>query len=337
MVSIDREEALRRAHEITLEIRALRGRRIAHGSAVVMAEDGLALTARHVVAGASRITARFTNGKIVPVKVLCVDKEWDLAAIQCLVTEPVLHGYVSGKMPDMFERDYLMIGNPGGRGKTVKPARLSRSERVTVSWFGTKQALATIEGPCEPGFSGGGFFDRDTGTLRGVIVAMSTSRAGRGFVVPTSDYLRFGAHHFDFATHPVMYATLRCWHALGIWAAPIPLKEAKYRQGLFLTHVQPNSQADRLGWQVGDIMLGLQRYKTEYKDHVIYVLDQVHKAEEETTAILARDGKVFRSTVKLPPAEKFDRRRIGDLVERKLAAYDEYRGTLSAPGGGRRG
>ena len=333
-ISIDKQEALRRAHDITVVIRATHGRRVKHGSGVLMAPDGQALTARHVIADSDRIIAELGDGQIVPVKVHHVDKEWDLAVIQCLVKKPVSHGYVSGRMPEMFDRDYLMIGNPGGRGKTAQPARLSRTERVTVSWFGTKQALSVIEGPCEPGFSGGGFFDRTTGTLRGIIVAMSTSQRSKGFVVPTSDYLRFVLRQPDLVKHPRHQITLRCANAFGFWAAPVPLKSDKYRQGLYLTAVRPGGPADRLGWQIGDIMVGLERYKTECKDHVVYVLDQVHNKAQETTVILVRHGNTFRSTVTLPSAEEYNAERFADSVYRRLLAYDEYKGTSAGHAAG---
>ena len=81
-------------------------------------------------------------------------------------------------------------------------------------------------------------------------------------------------------------------------------------------------------------MVGLERYKTECKDHVVYVLDQVHNKSQETTAILVRDGKTFRATVSLPVAEEFNAERFADSVYRRLLAYDEYKGTSAGHAAG---
>ena len=142
---------------------AAKGRRgaLGMGSGVVVSEDGLILTAGHVVGKpGSRMKVHLTDGRVVPAVGLGVDHTRDAGMAR--ITEPGPYPFVEvGRSRDVKPGDWcLAAGHPGGvhRGRTP-PVRLGRILGVNdgkVLYMGLVTDATVISGD-----SGGPLFDRD--------------------------------------------------------------------------------------------------------------------------------------------------------------------------------
>jgi len=142
---------------------AAKGRRgvLGMGSGVLVSEDGLILTAGHVVGKpGSTMKVYLTDGRVVPAVGLGVDHTRDAGMAR--ITEPGRYPFVEvGRSRDVQPGDWcLAAGHPGGihRGRTP-PVRLGRLLGVhdgQVLYMGLISDATVISGD-----SGGPLFDRD--------------------------------------------------------------------------------------------------------------------------------------------------------------------------------
>ena len=89
------------------------------------------------------------------------------------------------------------------------------------------------------------------------------------------------------------------WKEIGVLATPvtgstIPLQgNRKYRGGLLVQNVRPNSPAARQGIRNGDVLLGILRWETLSLENVLFVLSQPElQTPDPIKFLLVRNGKV---------------------------------------------
>jgi serine protease Do len=80
--------------------------------------------------------------------------------------------------------------------------------------------------------------------------------------------------------------TDRAWHVLGLRLAPTPPQSvrqlsARYRGGMRVLAVRPNSVAAREGIRSGDILVGLHKWETTSMENITYILDSKEFAEAQ--------------------------------------------------------
>ena len=222
------------------------------GSAAVLTTDGFLLTSAHVVAGADRATAAFTDGTEVVCDVAGRDPLSDLAVLLARgeVPGPVELGDAARLRVGQL---VVAVGNPLGLAGSVSAGIVSalgrslptRSGRVVDEVIQTDAAL-------NPGNSGGVLAD-----YRGRMVGVNTAVAGvgLGLAVP-----------INATTRQIITALMtdgrvrRAW--LGIAGAQSPLPPplaAKLgrRTGLEVAQVISGSPAAEAGLRRGDVVLSL--------------------------------------------------------------------------------
>ena len=223
------------------------------GSAVVFTGDGLLLTNAHVVAGAGRGRAVFSDGTDAEVDVVGADPLSDLAVVRARTTTPppaVLGDASSLRVGQLV----VAVGNPLGLAGSVTagvvsglgrslPTREGRTARVVEDVIQTDAAL-------NPGNSGGALADSSSR-----VVGINTAVAGwgLGLAVPVN------------ATSRRIVDTLlrdgrvrRAYLGLVSTPAPLPasLAERTGRQrALRIVDVVPGAPADRAGLKAGDLVL----------------------------------------------------------------------------------
>ena len=245
------------AAELTPHVAALQvtgpGGRGGAGSGVVFTEDGLVLTNAHVVAGAGRGRAVFSDGSETTVDVVGADPLSDLAVVRARTATPppAVLGDAAGLQVGQL---VVAVGNPLGLAGSVTagvvsalgrslPTRDGRTARVVEDVIQTDAAL-------NPGNSGGALADAASR-----VVGINTAVAGwgLGLAVPVNDTTR------------TIIATLvrdgRVRRAyLGLVSSPVPLPAALaertgQRRGLRIVDVIAGSPADRAGLKAGDLVL----------------------------------------------------------------------------------
>jgi S1-C subfamily serine protease len=239
-------------HVAALQVRGADGRGGA-GSAVVFTPDGLLLTNAHVVSGARRGRAVFSDGSESDVDVVGADPLSDLAVVRARTATPP--AAVLGDAGTLRVGQLVVaVGNPLGLAGSVTagvvsglgrslPTRDGRTARVVEDVIQTDAAL-------NPGNSGGALADSHS-----QVVGINTAVAGwgLGLAVPINDTTRriIGSLISDGRVR-------RAYLGLVSTPAPLPAALAERtgrRRGLRVVDVVAGSPADRAGLAPGDLVL----------------------------------------------------------------------------------
>ncbi|HEY6925504.1 MAG TPA: trypsin-like peptidase domain-containing protein [Steroidobacteraceae bacterium] len=156
----------------------------AQGSGFVIRGDGLIVTNRHVVVGASTVKVKFLGGQELTAKVIGTDAATDIALLRVPAPAPLpaLH---LGSTNDVAVGDVaIAIGNPFGLGQSVTAGIVSARGRTLgddpyIDFLQTDAAINF-------GNSGGPLLSGD-GTVIGVtsaILSPSGGSVGVGFAIP---------------------------------------------------------------------------------------------------------------------------------------------------------
>ncbi len=157
------------------------------GSGVIISADGLILTNYHVIAGATKIVARLSDGTEYEATVTGSDSETDIALLK--VNAKNLKFATMGNSDALVVgQEVVAIGNPLGElGGSVTNGIVSALDRE-VEIEGEVMNLLQTNAAVNPGNSGGGLFNL-AGELVGVVNAKSsgTGIEGIGFAIPIND------------------------------------------------------------------------------------------------------------------------------------------------------
>lgn len=156
------------------------------GSGVIISPDGYIVTNNHVIAGASQVTVRLTDGSEFDATLVGTDASADLAVIKIDPAGKTLLSASLGCSAELVVgEDVVAIGNPlGSLGGTLTTGIISAKERsITVD--GEEMVLLQTNAAINPGNSGGGLFNM-AGELIGVVNAKASGEdvEGLGFAIP---------------------------------------------------------------------------------------------------------------------------------------------------------
>jgi len=231
----------------------LRGMDGGEGSGFVISDDGHVVTNHHVVAGASRVTVRFDDGRTLDAEIVGTDEETDLAVLRVEADDLV---------PADFGDDTVLVpgswvvaaGSPFGLESSITAGIVSALGRSDLR-LTTFERFIQTDAAINPGNSGGPLVNL-RGEVIGINTAISTRTGGSqgvGFAIPASlarpvidDLVREGRVARGFLG--VRFLPLRREQAIeaGVGAAAVLIQQ-----------VTPAGPADRGGLRRGDIVVGL--------------------------------------------------------------------------------
>ncbi len=155
------------------------------GSGVIIAKEGHVITNNHVIAGASKITVRLTNGNEYEAKLIGTDASSDIAILKIKPEEELTVATLGTSAKLSVAEEVIVIGNPLGElGGTVTNGIVSALARE-INIDGEKMTLIQTNAAVNPGNSGGGMFNL-YGELVGIVNAKSSGSdvEGLGFAIP---------------------------------------------------------------------------------------------------------------------------------------------------------
>lgn len=170
------------------------------GSGVVIGANGIIVTNNHVVADATRVQVRTSDGRSLDAKVLGTDPVSDLAVLQ--VSGANLPAVPMGNSKDLQVGQWVMaVGNPLGFDNTVSVGVVSSLKRsLPIQGSALVDAIQT-DAAINPGNSGGALTDA-SGNLIGINSAIASNNRGSigiGFAIPVdrvqkvvNDIVKFG-------------------------------------------------------------------------------------------------------------------------------------------------
>jgi S1-C subfamily serine protease len=125
------------------------------GSGVIFTPDGYALTNSHVVAGATRLRASFTNGQILDATLVGEDADTDTAVLR-LSGNGLPHAELGRSGTLKVGQLVAAIGNPLGFQCTITAGIVSALGRTLRTPSGrTLESVIQTDAPLNPGNSGG--------------------------------------------------------------------------------------------------------------------------------------------------------------------------------------
>ncbi len=231
------------------------------GSGVIIDRHRHVLTNAHVIADSARIFVSLANGREYPARLVGAAPNNDLAVLQ-IETEDDLPWVAPGRSDDlMVGEPVIAIGNPFGLfSNTVTTGVLSAIDRsVSVEgdyYYGFLQTDASIN----PGNSGGPLLNAE-GTLIGINTAIYRGGQGIGLAIPIDTAKRVVAELLEHGEIPPPWIGVEFKNLDPELRVVMELPERM--SGALVTHVEPDSPAERAGMKRGDLVIGIDGHRVE--------------------------------------------------------------------------
>ncbi|MCB1005659.1 MAG: trypsin-like peptidase domain-containing protein, partial [Acidimicrobiales bacterium] len=158
------------------------------GSGFVYDEEGLILTAAHVVGGSTGVNVRLADGTLLEGEVLGADDGTDVAVIKVDPSQADLQvAALATGVPIQVGQTAVAVGSPFGLDQTVTAGIVSAVDRSFPTSAGVLNVIQP-DAPINSGNSGGALADRQ-GRIIGINDAIltdgqSTGNVGVGFAIP---------------------------------------------------------------------------------------------------------------------------------------------------------
>ena len=289
---------------------------VATGSGFVIDKQGTILTNAHVVDGATKVTVRFGDSKLLDAKILGRDRMIDLAVLKVDPKEIDLHPLRLGSAKDVQVGDPVVaIGNPFGLDRTLTTGVVSAKQRQIrgLADFQIDNVIQT-DAAINPGNSGGPLIDA-AGEVIGINSQIETGtgsstsgNVGIGFAIPidtairllpelrkgsvTTGYLGISALSVDETLAGLNLAVKHGALVQSVTGGG-PAAKAGIRAGSIPAQV--NNQRVTIG---GDIIVRIDDRAIRSADDLTAYIARKHKGQEVKVEVV-RGGKHRTFTVKL--------------------------------------
>jgi serine protease DegS len=215
------------------------------GSGVIVSDQGLILTSRHIIADADQILVRLQDGRTALAEVVGSDADTDLAVLKIEMEniQPITFGNPDqARVGDVV----LAIGNPYGFGHSVSQGIISALGRYGLR-LSTYEDFIQTDAAINEGNSGGALIDTQ-GRLLGINAAtFSRSREFTGIGLATPADLAMGVTQ-DLAAYGKV---IRGWMGLEVQTIFMTGAESP---SLLVTGTHPQGPAARSGVREGDVI-----------------------------------------------------------------------------------
>jgi len=223
------------------------------GSGFVIDASGIIVTNNHVIDKADKIDVAFTDGTVLPAKLLGRDEKTDIAVLKVESKVPLAH-VALGDSEHIRVGDWVMaIGNPFGLGGSVTVGIVSALNRDIHA--GNYDDFIQTDAAINRGNSGGPLFD-----LKGEVVGMNTAiispsgeSVGIGFATPASTIKSIVGQIRTSGTIRRGWIGVRIQSVTPDLAATLGLKDL---HGALVAGVTDKGPAGTGGMQTGDLVVG---------------------------------------------------------------------------------
>ncbi|MEW6753421.1 MAG: trypsin-like peptidase domain-containing protein [Candidatus Latescibacterota bacterium] len=270
------------------------------GSGFVIAPDGYLLTNSHVVAGAERLEAQFTDGTRLAAEVVGADPATDLALIR-VGASGLPHAELGTSAALRPGQLVIAMGNPLGFQSTVSTGVVSAVGRALRGVGGRLiENVVQHTAPLNPGNSGGPLLD-SRGRVVGINTAIIAMAQGIGFAVPADTVawvlpqllshgrVRRGQLGIAGRTRPLGRTWVRFHHLLHGQAAEV-------------LEVAPDGPGARAGLRPGDLIVGLDQHPVASVDDLHRFLSEWTPGKAVTLTVLRREERLEVQTVPVEAA-----------------------------------
>jgi serine protease Do len=274
------------------------------GSGVIVdGEKGYILTNAHLIVKAKTVTVTIDDGSHYNAKLIGVDPASDVAVIQ--IKADNLPPITLGDSDQLQVGDFVVaIGNPYGLNQTVTSGIISALERDDLRIEGYESFIQT-DAPINPGNSGGALVNLK-GELIGINTAILTpggmrGNVGIGFAIPSNmaravmdQLVQYGK--IERGVVGIMIQTLSPELAKTLGQA--------VTKGAVVTHVSPDSPAEKVGMKTGDIILRINGQSIKSAGQVKNSIGLL-RSGSDLAVDAVRNGKTMKFTLKSADPEVY--------------------------------
>lgn len=264
---------------------------VGSGSGIIFDPNGYIVTNNHVVEGASKITVKFSSGKVLPAKLVKADSRSDLAIIK--VEAQNLPTAKFGDSSKVKVGDTaIAIGNPLGEefSGSVTAGIISALNRK-IQYGGAIYKVLQTDAAISPGNSGGPLCN-SAGEVIGINslkLGADQNAEGMGFAISINEAKSIinSLMSYGKVSRPF----------LGIYGQSVVSKENKV-EGVYVSEVVPESGAASAGIKPTDIIVELDNKKILRFEDLSDVLDK-HKIGDSIKCKVWRNGKTIEVNIVL--------------------------------------
>ena len=261
------------------------------GSGVVF-DDGLILTAAHVVAGEDTVTVRFEDGENVQGTVVGGTAEADIAVVRVDRTDVPAAELALGIEPRVGQMA-IAVGSPWDLQSTVTAGIVSAvNQPVGCTGGGSCRSMLQTDAAINPGNSGGALVDRN-GRVIGInvsIFSLSGANDGVGFAVPIDVA-------FDLAQRVVAGEDIQ-FAFLGV----VGQTAESGRAGAVIGDIMDGSAAAEAGFEIGDLVVSIDGRRVQGIDDLASQV-RTYAPGDTVQFLVVRDGEEIVITATLGERE----------------------------------
>lgn len=253
------------------------------GSGVLVSEDGIIITAAHVVNNADAIRVTFSDGQQLRAKVISLSRLADVTLIKCdgLIKNPHV-----AKMGDSDKTrigdEVMIIGSPMGLTHSLSVGYISRREKQTDNRAGfTRLEYFQTDAAINTGNSGGPMFNMQ-GEVIGIvssILSRSGGFEGIGFVATIN------------IVKELLFEKSNIWLGVDVFVLSGPLAVALNvpQQGaILIQNVAKDSPSYFMGLKGGFVKAVIDQHEITLGGDIILSIDG-HKFDNEENILKAVD------------------------------------------------
>jgi Do/DeqQ family serine protease len=271
------------------------------GSGVIVDPTGVVVTNHHVISDATEVKVALADGREFKAEILLRDERTDLAVLKIANGADGFPALAIGDSDGLDVGDLVLaLGNPFGVGQTVTSGIVSAVARTNVGVSDSAFFIQT-DAAINPGNSGGALVDMD-GALVGVntaIFSRSGGSIGIGFAIPSNMVEAVVAQALAGSTSVARpWIGVLCQEVTPDIAASLGIAAPR---GALVTHVDPDSPAERAGLRIGDLIMRVDDRDVGHPAALDYRLALAGIGQELTLEVW-RDGEAFALQV-TPEAE----------------------------------
>jgi len=263
------------------------------GSGVILSEDGLILTALHVISGVDDVMVALWDGQTAPAQLVGADPATDLAVLKIDAEGLPAADLTSAARPRAGDV-VLAIGNAFGLSHTVTMGIVSATGRGQLNLTALEDFIQT-DAAINAGNSGGALIN-PAGEVVGINSASLSQNLGAqgiSFAIPAAL-----AH--QIAEQIIEYGQVRrAW--LGAELADVSISfhpDQRARPGARITRIHRGGPAWRSGLQAGDILLSADDDAFATARELMLRIARLMPGHEMEVEVM-RGGQVFTTSIVL--------------------------------------
>lgn len=284
------QELYRRCLPSTVSIKVLTGDGGGTGTGIVMSEDGFILTCNHVIAGGESCTVTTYDDQSYEAKLVGGDAQTDLAVLK-IDAEGLVPAQFGDSDKLTVGDEVLAIGDPLGtelRGTLTNGIVSAINRNVTVKSY--PMTLIQTTAALNAGNSGGpliNIYGQVVGVNNMKMISSAVTVEGLGFAVPTSvirEIIPILSTEGK-VSRPVMGITVYGVDEETAQRADLPTT------GLRVASINPASNAEEAGLQIGDYIYAVNGEHMESVTEVKPVLEEAGIGGEVTLTVYRYDDE----------------------------------------------